>query len=40
MGNLLRAMIATSHEEDIDLVILELRKRSFPDLEALQIIKN
>ena len=39
MGNLLKAMIATSHEEDIDLVILELHKRSFPSLEALKIIE-
>jgi nucleotide-binding universal stress UspA family protein len=39
MGSLLKAMTATIQEEDIDLVVLELRKRSFPNLGALKLIK-
>ena len=39
MGSLLKAMTATIQEEGIDLVVLELRKRSFPDLGTLKLIK-
>jgi hypothetical protein len=39
MGSLLKAMTATIQEEDIDLVVLELRKRSFPNLGTLKLIK-
>jgi hypothetical protein len=39
MGSLLKAMTATIQEEDIDLVVLELRKRSFLNLGALNLIK-
>jgi nucleotide-binding universal stress UspA family protein len=39
MGSLLKAMTATIQEEDIDLVVLELRKRSFLNLGALKLIK-
>jgi nucleotide-binding universal stress UspA family protein len=39
MGSILKAMTATIQEEDINLVVLELRKRAFPDLEALKLIK-
>ena len=39
MGSLLKAMTATIQEEDIDLVVLELRKRSFPVLGTLKLIK-
>ena len=39
MGSLLKAMTATIHEEDVDLVVLELRKRSFPNLGTLKLIK-
>jgi len=39
MGSLLKAMTATIQEEDIDLVVLELRKRSFPNLRALKLVK-
>lgn len=39
MGSLLKAMTAAIHEEDVDLVVLELRKRSFPNLGTLKLIK-
>jgi|SRR5437870_12155436 hypothetical protein len=39
MGSLLKAMTATIHEEGVDLVVLELRKRSFPNLGTLKLIK-
>jgi hypothetical protein len=39
MGSLLKAMTATIQEEDIDLVVLELRKWSFLNLGALKLIK-
>ena len=39
MGSLLKAMTATIQEEDIDFVVLELRKWSFPNLRALKLIK-
>jgi len=39
MGSLLKAMTATIQEEDIDLVVLELRKWSFPNLGPLKLIK-
>ena len=39
LGGLLKAMRATIQEEDIDLVVLELRKRSFPVLGTLKLIK-
>jgi hypothetical protein len=39
MGSLLKAMTAAIHEEDVDLVVLELRKRSFPNLGALKLVK-
>jgi nucleotide-binding universal stress UspA family protein len=39
IGSLLKAMTATIHEEGVDLVVLELRKRSFPNLEALKLVK-
>jgi hypothetical protein len=35
MGSLLKAMTATIQEENIDLVVLELRKWSFLNLGAL-----
>ena len=39
MGNLLKAITAVIQKEDIDLVVLELHKGSFPDLEALKVIR-
>jgi hypothetical protein len=39
MGSFLKAITATIQEEDVDLVVPELRKRSFPDLGALKLIK-
>jgi nucleotide-binding universal stress UspA family protein len=39
MGSLLKEMTATIHEEGVDLVVLELRKRSFPNLGALKLVK-
>lgn len=39
MGSLLKAMTATIQEEGVDLVVLELRKRSFPNLGTLKLIK-
>jgi Universal stress protein family len=39
MSSFLKAITATIQEEDVDLVVLELRKRSFPDLGALKLIK-
>jgi hypothetical protein len=39
MGSLLKAMTATIHEEGVDLVVLQLRKRSFPNLGTLKLIK-
>ena len=40
MGSLLKAMTATIQEEDIDLVVLELRKRSFPNLGSFETHQN
>lgn len=39
MGSLLKEMTATIHEEGVDLVVLDLRKRSFPNLGALKLVK-
>jgi len=40
MGSLLKAMTATIHEENIDLVVIAPRERmSFPDLGILKLIK-
>ena len=39
LGNWLKATRAVIQKEDIDLVVLELRKGSFPDLEALKVIR-